>query len=122
MLIPIENNPRAFYALNWDQYTAQLIDSEGSQVLAISGNFSPEILVKGMEYNGNTFFSVEDKTTHLHRIYDQKGNLLYELSGPGNSLSLIARKDQTGYGIYLMELKYGMLRWLKLQKSVEEIL
>lgn len=122
MMVPVENNTRSYYVLNWDPYTAQLLDAEGAQVLAISGNFSADIQVKGVEHNGNTFFYVGDKTTNLHRIYDQKGNLLHELSGPGNSLTLVTRKEQTGYGIYLLELKVGELRWLKLQKSVEEIL
>ena len=121
-LVPVENNSRAYYVLNWDQYTAQVLDAEGAQVLSISGNFSSDIQVKGMEHNGNTFFYVGDKTTNLHRIYDQKGNLLHELSGPGNSLALVTRKEQTGHGIYLLELKVGEVRWLKLEKSVEEIL
>jgi len=122
MLVPVENNSRSYYVLNWDKYTAQLLDAEGTQILAISGNFSPEIEVKGVEHNGSTFFYVGDKTTNLYRIYDQKGNLLHELSGPGNSLTLVTRKEQTGFGLYVLELKVGEVRWLKLQKSVEEIL
>lgn len=122
IIVPVENNSRSYYVLNWDKYTAQLLDADGNQVLSISGNFSSDIQVKGVEHNGNTFFYVGDKTTHLHRVYDQKGTLLYELTGPGNSLTMVTRKEQIGHSVYILEIKVGEVRWLKLRKSVEEIL
>ncbi len=122
MLIKVLNNTRKFYMINWDQSAAQVLDESGAPLFRIQGSFSNDLKVSAVVQDELTFLLVQDKTTGTQRVYDQKGTLLHDASGKGNNLSLITRKDQSGYGAYLLEMKGGQMRWLKIGKAVEEVL
>lgn len=122
MLVKVLNSTRKFYMVNWDQSAAQLLDESGAPLFRIQGSFSNNLKVNTVVQDDVTLVLFQDKATGLQRVYDQKGTLLHEASGKGNNLSLITRKDQSGWGAYLLEVKGGQMRWLKIGKAVEEIL
>ena len=122
MLLKADNSTSKFYMVNWDQSTIQLLDEAGAPLFLVPGEFSNNLKMNVIVQDNGAVFLIHDAITGLNRVYDQKGTLLYDASGMGNSLVLISRKEQSGFGTYLLEVKLGQMRWLKLEKAIEEVL
>jgi hypothetical protein len=115
VLVKPEHSVRHFYMANWDQTTVQLSDESGAPLFLTPGLFSEALKVAAVMQDDKPLFLLQDQSAGVYRIYDQKGALLHDASGMGNRLALITRKDQAGYGAYLLEIKGGQLRWLKIE-------
>jgi len=116
------NNARQFYMANWDESSVQLLDEAGTPLFIAAGAFSNELKISCIIQDESAIFLLQDETTGFSRVYDSKGSILHDGSGTGNLLTLLTKKDQSGYAVYLLEIKAGKMHWLKLEKAVEEVL